>query len=73
VLALENPIYITLADGAFKYHAQRFQFGALELQRLKIFLASAAAGATNGRAGNCAACHQAPDFSDFVLHNNGVS
>jgi len=32
VLALENPIYITLADGAFKYHAQRFQFGALELQ-----------------------------------------
>ena len=73
VLALENPIYITLADGAFKYHAQRFQFGALELQRLKIFLASAAAGATNGHAGNCAACHQAPDFSDFVLHNNGVS
>ena len=73
VLALKNPIYITPADGSFKYQTQAFKFGALELQGLKIFLASAAAGATNAHAGNCAACHQAPDFSDFVFHNNGVS
>lgn len=73
VVALKNPIYITTADGSFKYHAQPYQFGALELQGLKIFLASAAAGATNAHAGNCAACHQAPDFSDFVFHNGGVS
>ncbi len=31
------------------------------------------AGAANAHAGNCASCHQAPDFSDFVFHNNGVS
>jgi cytochrome c peroxidase len=73
VLALNNPIFITSSDGSFKYHAQPYQFGALELQGLKIFLASAAAGAVNAHAGNCASCHQAPDFSDFVFHNNGVS
>ena len=58
-------------DGVFKYHAQPFQFGALELQGLRIFLASAAAGANNAHAGNCAVCHQAPDFSDFGFHSNG--
>jgi len=73
MLALTNPTYITPSDGTFKYHAQAYQFGALELQGLKIFLASAAAGAANAHAGNCAACHQAPDFSDFQFHNNGVS
>jgi len=73
VLALKNPTYITPKDGSFKYHNQPYQFGALELQGLKIFLASASAGATNAHAGNCAACHQAPDFSDFVFHNTGVS
>jgi cytochrome c peroxidase len=71
--ALQSPIYITPKDGSFKYHDQPYQFGALELQGLKIFLASATAGAANAHAGNCAACHQAPDFSDFVFHNNGVS
>lgn len=73
VVALKNPVYITPADGSFKYHSQPYQFGPLELQGLKIFLASAVAGATDAHAGNCAACHQAPDFSDFVFHNNGVA
>jgi cytochrome c peroxidase len=73
VLALKNPIYITPADGSYKYHSQPYQFGALELQGLKIFLASATAGAVDAHAGNCAACHQAPDFSDFQFHNNGVT
>jgi cytochrome c peroxidase len=73
LVALQNPIYITPKDGSFKYHDQPYQFGALQLQGLKIFLASATAGAANAHAGNCAACHQAPDFSDFVFHNNGVS
>jgi hypothetical protein len=73
VLALKNPIYITPSDGSFAYHSQPYQFGSLEFQGLKIFLASATAGATNAHAGNCIACHQAPDFSDFVFHNNGVS
>jgi cytochrome c peroxidase len=73
VFALTNPIYITPADGSYKYHTQPYQFGATELQGLKIFLTSATAGATNAHAGNCVSCHQAPDFSDFVFHNNGVS
>ncbi|HTB96329.1 MAG TPA: hypothetical protein VK716_04935 [Terracidiphilus sp.] len=73
VLALANPIYITPADGSFKYHSQPYRFGALELQGLKLFLASAASNASGAHAGNCAACHQAPDFSDFVFHNTGVS
>jgi len=73
VVALNNPIFITPSDGSFKYHSQPYQFGALELQGLKIFLASAAAGAANAHTGNCAACHQAPDFSDFVFHDSGVT
>lgn len=73
VLALKNPIFIASSDGSYQYHAQPYQFGALELQGLKIFLASAQAGAINGHAGNCGTCHQAPDFSDFVFHNTGVS
>jgi cytochrome c peroxidase len=73
IAALKNPIYITPKDGSFKYHSQPFQFGALELQGLKIFLASAAPGAANAHAGNCVACHQAPDFSDFVFHNTGAT
>jgi cytochrome c peroxidase len=73
VLALKNPIFVTSADGSFQYHAQTYQFGALELQGLKIFLALATAGSANAHAGNCAACHQAPDFSDFAFHNTGVS
>ncbi len=73
VLALKNPIYITPQDGSFKYHLQQYQFGALEFQGLKIFLTSANPGAANAHAGNCAACHQAPDFSDFVFHNTGIS
>jgi cytochrome c peroxidase len=72
-VALQNPIYITPANGSFKYHSNPYEFGQLELQGLKIFLASASAGAVNTHAGNCAACHQAPDFSDFVFHNTGVS
>jgi len=73
VLALTSPIYVTPASGAFQYHDQPFRFGPLELEGLKVFLASAAAGSTAGNAGNCAACHQAPDFSDFVFHNTGVT
>jgi cytochrome c peroxidase len=73
VFALQNPVYITPSDGSYKYFTQRYQFGATELQGLKIFLASATTGATNAHAGNCIACHQAPDFSDFVFHNSGVS
>lgn len=55
VVALTSPIYITPANGSFKYHNQPYQFGPLELQGLKIFLASAIVGVVNAHAGNCAA------------------
>ncbi len=74
VQALQNPIYITASDGSFKYHAQTYQFGPQELAGLKIFLkAGTAGGDDNQHAGNCAACHQAPDFTDFLFHATGVS
>ena len=74
VLALSSPTYITSADGSFAYHANPYQFGATELAGLKIFLKSATAGAGDDQhAGNCAACHQAPDFTDFQFHNTGIT
>lgn len=74
VSSLNNPIWVDSTDGSFLYHPQPFQFGATEFAGLKIFL-KAAAGAVDGsqHAGNCAACHQAPDFTDYVFHNTGVS
>lgn len=74
LLKLTNPIFVDGSYGNFKYHDQPFAFGATELAGLKIFLKSAV-NATDGsqHAGNCAACHQAPNFSDFVFHNTGAS
>jgi cytochrome c peroxidase len=74
VVKLKNPTYITAKDGSFRYHDQTYQFGPQELAGLIIFLRI---GTPNGddsqHAGNCAACHQAPDFSDFLFHATGVS
>ncbi len=71
---LSSPTFVDGSYGSFNYHAQPFQFGALELAGLKIFL-RAANGASDGsqHAGNCASCHQAPNFSDFAFHNTGAS
>ena len=74
VLALKNPTWVDGTYGSFEYHAQPFQFGPTELAGLKIFLNSAP-GATNDsqHAGNCAACHTPPNFTDFAFHNTGAS
>jgi len=74
LLSLNNPTYVDGTYGSFQYHAQPFMFGPTELAGLKIFL-KAATGATDGsqHAGNCAACHMAPNFTDFKFHNTGVS
>jgi hypothetical protein len=74
ILGMGTPIWVDGTYGSFQYHANPFQFGPAEFAGLKIFL-KAAAGATDGsqHAGNCAACHQAPNFSDFAFHNTGVS
>jgi hypothetical protein len=74
ILGMGTPVWVDGTYGSFQYHANPFQFGPTEFAGLKIFL-KAAAGATDGsqHAGNCAACHQAPNFSDFAFHNTGVS
>jgi hypothetical protein len=74
VLGLSNPTWVDGSLGSFKYHPFPFQFGPTEFAGLKIFL-KAASAVTDGsqHAGNCAACHLAPNFSDFSFHNTGVS
>lgn len=74
VLGLSSPKWVDGTMGNFQYHPFPFQFGATELAGLKIFL-KAASNTTDGsqHAGNCAACHQAPNFSDFLFHNTGVA
>ena len=68
------------ADGQFQFHTQTFQFTALELDGLKMFLAEPSAPPTAtpteitaGKIGNCLACHAAPNFTDFKLHNTGTA
>jgi len=67
-------------NGQFEFHAQSFQFQALELAGLKIFLTEPSspptatpAEITAGKVGNCLACHAAPNFTDFKLHNTGTT
>jgi len=70
---LSKPVFVTQADGKFKFHPdQRFRFGETELQGLRIFLTEGS-NAVQAHAGNCIACHTPPDFTDFAFHNNGAS
>lgn len=71
---LSSPQWVDGTMGAFQYHANPFQFGPTEFAGMRIFL-TAAMNATDGsqHAGNCAACHQAPNFSDYSFHTTGVS
>ena len=83
VNGLASPQFVTSnpnrSDGQFQFHSQPFEFGPNELAGLKIFLAEPAAPVaspaelTSGRIGNCIACHQAPNFTDFKLHNTGTT
>ena len=67
------------ADGRFQFHDQEFRFGTEELTGLMLFLAEPStmpptpAELTNGGIGNCVACHAAPNFTDFALHNTGTA
>jgi cytochrome c peroxidase len=63
-------------DGKFQFHpSQDFTFRADELAGLKIFLAEPPAlpPIPPSGVGNCIACHAAPNFTDFKLHNTGVA
>lgn len=75
---LRHPVYVDEHDGAFAFHAQAFVFGPQELEGLKLFLTRSRPGRWNraprgSRAGNCVACHQPPDFTDFSVHNTGAT
>lgn len=80
---LQNPQFVQAnpnrPDGLFQFHDQPFQFGANELEGLKIFLAEPQASTASpeevaqGKIGNCVRCHAAPHFTDFKLHNTGTS
>jgi len=81
---LANPQFVTSnpnrSDGQFQFHpGQNFVFGATELDGLKMFLTEPAglpasgAEITAGKIGNCIACHAAPNFTDFKLHNTGTT
>jgi len=80
VNGLTSPQFVSSnpnrADRQFQFHpSQDFKFGADELAGLKIFLAEPPAlppFPSNG-VGNCIACHAAPNFTDFKLHNTGVA
>lgn len=66
-------------NGRFQFHSQNFEFGPTELDGLKMFLAEPATIPASppelaaGRIGNCVACHAAPNFTDFKLHNTGTA
>jgi hypothetical protein len=83
VNGLASPQFVTSnpnrGDGLFQFHTQPFQFGTQELEGLKIFLAEPSAISptgpelASGKIGNCLACHAAPNFTDFKLHNTGTT
>ena len=83
VNGLASPQFVTSnphrGNGLFQFHAQPFQFGAQELEGLKIFLAEPSAipptgpELASGKIGNCLVCHTAPNFTDFKLHNTGTT
>lgn len=61
--------------GQFQFHpGQNFTFGTTELDGLKIFLSEPPPPPLPASGiGNCIACHAAPNFTDFKLHNTGVT
>ena len=84
VNGLASPQFVTSnpnrGNGLFQFHTQPFVFGATELAGLKIFLTEPATPPTAspaevvaGKVGNCLACHAAPNFTDFKLHNTGIA
>ncbi|MCW5891329.1 MAG: hypothetical protein KIT14_12365 [bacterium] len=65
VARLDAPAFVDAADGRFLLHPHDFVFGPDELHGLRTFLSP--------KAGNCAACHPAPAFTDFGVHNTGAT
>ncbi len=64
----ENP---NTSHGGFEFHDQTFEFGPKQLEGLEIFFNQDEQNELS--VGNCIACHAAPHFTDFGLHNTGVT
>jgi cytochrome c peroxidase len=73
--SLNDPKFVTPRNGTLRLHkGQKFQFGPLELQGLKIFFTQATSPPSSlGGAGNCIACHTPPAFTDNLFHNTTVA
>jgi cytochrome c peroxidase len=70
---LSLPQFITTNDGTFVSHDQPFEFGPEEMAGLKIFLRREPVAGMQSGAGNCAACHAPPRFTDLSFHNTGAT
>ena len=70
IAGMRSPKFVTTSEGKFATHQQAFVFGEQELTGMKLFFTK---GTSTEHGGNCIACHQAPDFSDFGFHNTGVT
>ena len=65
----ENP---NTEDGKFQFHdEQPFEFGEKQLAGMRIFFSAPEKDKIS--VGNCVACHPAPHFTDFSLHNTGIT
>jgi cytochrome c peroxidase len=69
--ALASPSFVKPYERYLRTHSHVAEFGQLELRGLTIFLRQADAPAAH--TGNCAHCHQPPEFTDYRFHNTGAA
>ena len=67
----QNP---NTGDKNFQFHDQVFEFSSKQLAGMRIFFSTPDEDATDQPStGNCIACHAAPHFTDFGIHNTGIT
>ena len=69
---LKSPRFVRSEEGGFAFHEQPFVFGPTELKGMRLFFARHSKHSRR-KSGNCIACHAAPNFTDFSLHNTGIT
>jgi len=86
---LQNPRFVLPYERWLRFHPHVAEFGEQELAGLKIFLQRGPSSPQQispplsdraqensyavSHAGNCSACHPAPDFTDVRFHNTGAA
>ncbi len=68
----QNP---NTGDEKFQFHDQVYEFGSKQLAGMRIFFSSTDndEAIVERSTGNCIACHAAPHFTDFGIHNTGIT